>query len=65
MGGLDRVKIKHLLKIFWPPQYKRAPLFMIFARERAQSVCRILPPPKCAKHEEAEAYSRITTKRAT
>ena len=24
MGGLDRAKIKHLLKIFWPPpQYKK------------------------------------------
>jgi len=28
---------------------------MIFARERTQGVWRILPPPKCAKHEEAEA----------
>ena len=31
---------------------------MIFARERTQGVWRILPPPKCAKHEEAEAYSK-------
>jgi len=39
-------------------------LFMIFAREETQGVWRILPPPKCAKHEEAEAYSCITTKAA-
>jgi len=43
---------------------KRISLFMIFARERTQGVWRILPPPKYAKHEEAEAYSRITTKAA-
>ncbi len=22
-SGLERAKIKHLLKIFWPPQYKK------------------------------------------
>jgi len=34
---------------------KRTFLFMIFARKRTQSVWRILPPPKCAKHKEAES----------
>jgi len=43
---------------------KRNSLFIIFARERTQGVWRILPPSKCAKHEEAKAYSRITTKAA-
>ena len=52
-GGLDRAKMKYLLKIFWPPpQYIKTFIFRIFARKRTQSVWRILPHPKFAKHEK-------------
>ena len=57
LGRLDRAKIKHLLKIFWPPpQYKKDSFIYDFCKGVDARVfgafCR---RPKCAKHEEAES----------
>jgi len=32
-SGLDRAKIKHLLKIFWPPEYKKSFFIQDFCEE--------------------------------